>query len=146
VPNVPLSPSAQLGLNMRFDVEVAGVDLGGWSSCDGLKVNFGLKEIKAGGNNECSLWTPERLSYEKVTLKRAMSLKDSAKVMGWLKKMVDKESGDTATITLRDAENAEVAHWDLRNVLPFSWGGPSLAADNKNVAIETLMLVHEGFL
>jgi phage tail-like protein len=146
MPNAPMSVASQLGLTMRFEVEVAGVDLGGWSSCDGLKVNFGLKEIKSGGDNECSHWTPERISYEKVVLKRAMTSGDSAKVMGWLRKMVDKGSGDTATITLKDAKNGEVAKWDLRNVLPFAWAGPTLAADSKNVAVETLTLVHEGFL
>lgn len=146
MPNSPLSTKSQLGLTMRFEVEVDGVELGGWSSCDGLKVSFGLKEIKSGGDNECSHWTPERLSYEKVVLKRAMTSSDSAKVMSWLRSMVDKDSGGTATITLKDAHNGDVSSWVLRNVLPFGWAGPTLASDSKNVAIETLTLVHEGFL
>jgi phage tail-like protein len=49
-------------------------------------------------------------------------------------------------ITLYDAALAEVATWELQNVMPASWKGPQLDANGKLVAIETLDLVHEGFL
>lgn len=49
-------------------------------------------------------------------------------------------------ITLRDANLAEVASWELQNVLPNSWKAPAFDANGRNVALETLELVHEGFL
>lgn len=49
-------------------------------------------------------------------------------------------------ITLFDAALAEVASWELQNVLPQAWKGPSFDANGKLVALETLELVHEGFL
>ena len=54
------SDTTQFGLTMRFDVTVEGIDLGAWSSCDGLKVDFGLKEIRVGGNNDCRVYLPDR--------------------------------------------------------------------------------------
>lgn len=140
------SPTAQFGLTMRFDVVVAGIDLGAWSSCDGLKVDFGLKEIKVGGNNECKVYLPDRLNYPRLVLKRAMSARDSGQVMTWLRSMVDATDGDTATITLRDSHNEMVSEWTFLSVRPSSWKGPTLSATGKEVATETLELVHEGFL
>jgi phage tail-like protein len=49
-------------------------------------------------------------------------------------------------ITLFDFKLAEVASWEIQNVLPQAWKGPQFDANGKLVAIETLELVHEGFL
>src|SRR3954447_1272208 len=97
-----LKDTAQYGLVMRFEVIVDGIDLGAWASCDGLKVDFGLKEIKVGGNNEYKVYLPDRVNYPHLVLKRAMTASDSGKVMDWLRSMVDATEGGTATITLKD--------------------------------------------
>ena len=102
---MPLTDSTQYGLVMRFDVVVDGIDLGAWSSCDGLKVDFGLKEIKVGGNNEYKVYLPDRVNYPHLVLKRAMTAKDSGKVHELVASMVDATEGGTATITLRDSHN-----------------------------------------
>jgi phage tail-like protein len=49
-------------------------------------------------------------------------------------------------ITLFDAGLSEVASWELQHVLPQAWKGPQFDANGKLVALETLELVHEGFL
>ena len=141
-----LTDSTQYGLVMRVDVVVDGLDLGAWSSCDGLKVDFGLKEIKVGGNNECKVYLPDRVNYPHLVLKRAMTAKDSGKVMSWLRSMVDATEGGTATITLKDSHNQTVSEWTFVNSRPASWKGPTLTATGKEVATEILELVHEGFL
>ena len=141
-----LNDSAQYGLVMRFDVVVDGITLGAWSSCDGLTVDFGLKEIKVGGNNDYKVFLPDRVFYPKLVLKRAMTQGESAKVMSWLRSMIDATDGGTATITLRDSRNDTVAEWTFANARPSSWKGPTLSSTGKDVAIEVLELVHEGFL
>ena len=141
-----LSETAMLGLEMRFAVVVDGIDLGGWATCQGLAINFNLVERQEGGVNDHNVWLPGHITYPKILLTRAMTSADSAKVMTWLTSMVDKTSGGTAKITLFDAHKKEVASWSLQNVLPFSWKGPSLGATSHAVAVETLELVHEGFL
>ena len=141
-----LSDTAMLGLSMRFAVVVDGVDLGGWAKCEGLAVTFGLEERVEGGVNDRTVWLPGRIQYPTVSLTRAMTAPDSAKVMKWLSSMVDKQQGGTAKITLFDAHNKEVSSWSLQNVLPSSWTGPTLNATSKEIAVEKLELVHEGFL
>lgn len=141
-----LSDTAMLGLSMRFAVVVDGVDLGGWAKCEGLAVSFNLEERVEGGVNDRTVWLPGRIKYPKVSLTRAMTAPDSAKVMKWLSSMIDKDRGGTAKITLFDAHNEEVSSWSLQNVLPWAWTGPTLNAISKDVAVEKLELVHEGFL
>lgn len=138
--------STQFGLTMRFDVVVSEIDLGAWSSCEGLSVDFGLKAINSGGNNDYKVYLPDRLTYPKLVLKRAMNTRDSQAVMAWLRSMVDATDGGTATISLRDSHNELVSEWTFASVRPSAWKGPSLAANGNNVAIEVLELVHEGFL
>ena len=38
-----------------------------------------------------------------------------------------------------------VLHWELTDVVPVRWTGPSLNSDSSKVAAETLELAHHGF-
>jgi phage tail-like protein len=150
-----LATDASLGLAMRFRVVVDDVDLGGWTSCTGLSVGFKNTPVAEGANYEYLTILPDRVVYPPVTLRRAMSRQESAQVQQWLSRVVAQWYGAaspndygarTARITLFDAHREEVASWSLRNVYPGEWQGPDLDANGQHVAIETLQLVHEGFL
>jgi phage tail-like protein len=141
-----LSSDARLGLAMRFKVVVDGVDLGGWESCHGLAVDFHPKAIKEGGENGYVHWLPDRADYQPIKLTRAMTSSDAGHVQSWLSSKVGNYTGGTAQITLFDAWGGPVHTWSLRNVFPKSWLGPDMKASVKDIAIETLELVHEGFL
>lgn len=150
-----LSDTARLGLAMRFRVSVDGINLGSWSTCAGLAVEFKNRRVNEGGNYEYSVILPERVEYRPVTLRRAMSPQESAIVQKWLTGAVSgwynaaspRDFGPrTAEIELFDAGGTVVATWTLRNVYPSKWTGPDLDAMGGRVAIESLELVHEGFL
>lgn len=141
-----LSSTAMLGLAMRFDVIVDDIDLGSWSSCKGLSLRFKHHKITELGAHETTQYIPQQVEFTKVTLQRAMAAGDWDKTRRWLSKMTDAFDGSTASIVLRDSKLDEVARWNLQNVLPAGWKGPQLDATGKKVALETLELVHEGFL
>jgi phage tail-like protein len=148
-----LAADARLGLTMRFHVSVDGIDLGGWRSCKGLQVTFENETFIDGGNYDMKTYLPKCVDYSAVTLQRAMTADDSARVQHWLSKLVDEwvngygfYDGGTAQITLLDAQGRRVSSWSLRNVLPKSWRGPELDAKGTEVAVEQLELVHQGFL
>jgi phage tail-like protein len=154
------------GLAMRFTVQVQGLAsvagatpgasfLGSWSACTGLKVKFNATKLKQGGDYTTEHILPEGISYDPVTLERAVHPTESAAVMTWLQKVAAYwttpgagvlPSGQTATIKLFDVTNSAVATWTLRNVYPAEWSGPTLNANDNKVAIEKLVLYHEGFL
>lgn len=142
-----------LALTARFHVSVQGVDLGGWARCQGLEVKFNPERQLEGGNYHYETIMPGQVKYSPVTLSRAISKQDTDKVLGWLKdraeNWVDADTsggGGTATIILFDSRGSEVTRWMLRNVYPESWKGPDLDAMSVGVAMEQLVLAHEGFL
>jgi phage tail-like protein len=150
---VALSVNAMLALTLRFHVSVDGVDLGGWARCKGLSVKFNPRKVKEGGNYLYQPILPDHIDYPEITLERAMDKTGAAAVQSWLRnraqtwvQSVVGAPGGTAKITLFDAHAQEVASWHLRNVYPSAWKGPDLDALTLGVALESLTLVHEGFL
>jgi phage tail-like protein len=171
-----LSLAAILGLQARFLVSVDGVNLGGWGKCTGLRVDFKPEVISEGGNYDYQPILPGHLEWSAVTLERAMSAAESRKVQQWLSNRVQtwvhaassghgaleqglnmissaigagnivSGAGGTAQITLCDAAGDPVITWQLRNVYPSKWEGPSLDASSGGIAMEKLELMHEGFL
>jgi phage tail-like protein len=150
---MPISADTLLGLTTRFLVVVDGVDLGGWARCTGLAVKFNPELLPEGGNYGYKHVLPGRVEYERVSLARPMNAQDSASVQGWLRERAqnwaaaaNSGGGGTAQITLLDSHGKRVTSWQLRNVYPDSWKGPDLDAMTFGVAVEVLVLVHEGFL
>lgn len=142
-----------LALTARFHVSVQGVNLGGWARCQGLEVKFNPERQTEGGNYQYKTVMPGQVEYSPVILSRAISQQDTDKVLSWLRdyaqNWVDANKsggGGTATITLFDSRGTQVTSWTLRNVYPESWKGPDLDAMNAGVAMEQLVLAHEGFL
>jgi phage tail-like protein len=138
------------GLALRFEVTIDSHDLGAWSSCQGLDVEFDVVTYQeAGGKNAWNFthYHPGRTKYPHIKLTRAMTKEDSQKVHKWLSDIqVMKTAKSTGKITLFDAWAAEVFTWKLEGVMPAKWQGASLDASTTKVATETLELVHEGFL
>jgi phage tail-like protein len=52
----------------------------------------------------------------------------------------------TVVITLLDYQLNGVLQWVLQDVQPIKWEGPSLNATENKVAIEKLVLEHQGFI
>jgi phage tail-like protein len=147
----------RVGLAMRFNVHVSGLglNLGDWSSCDGLKVDFKFDSVRAGGEYRGTHVLPTMVSYGPVILKRAILKPDSDVLKAWLRKVAtdwentqgELKTGTTVTINLLDVyQDAPAMTWDLANAFPVSWSGPSMNAKSGDIATETLVLEHDGFL
>jgi phage tail-like protein len=150
-----------LGLAMRFSVKVGqlgqGLDLGHWTSCDGLKVDFKFDSIRSGGEYGTTHILPQSISYGAVTLKRAVEFPYSHVVRKWLQTVAaawqdgtgEADIGTTVTISMFDVYqnlNQPAMTWQLSNAFPISWTGPSMSAKSSDVASETLVLDHDGCL
>jgi phage tail-like protein len=142
-----------LGLSNRFGVTIDGTDLGRWGKCNGLAVEFKHEPILQGGIYDTQTILPGQMNYTPITLERAVNAQDSMKVQGWLSKMVQTwiysakaGTGATAVVTLYSSAGEKVVDWTLRNVFPSKWEGPKMDAATAGIALETLVLIHEGFL
>ena len=139
-------PDLPLAQTLRFRVKIDGDgDLGNWSKCDGLSVEYEVFEYKEGGENAFIHRIPGRAKYQNIKLTRPIN-KDSKKVSDWMAKLKIEVRRQTAEITALDSEGNPIASWNLEGVYPVRWNGPSLDISNNQVATETLELAHNGFL
>jgi len=143
---MPPGSSAPRGLASRFQVVIDGQDLGAWSKCSGLEVDFQHETYEELGNNAFVHFLPKAAKYTPITLQRACTSEESNALQVWLGTMVMQPTKGTACITLHDGAQGEVITWTLTGVFPKKWTGPQLEGKSQEMAIETLVLSHEGFL
>jgi phage tail-like protein len=82
----------EYGLTMWFNVKVSSpdggrADLGNWSGCSGLGVKLDIQEVWSAYNLNAPYLVPHRISYEQVTLQRAMEAGSSQRVQEWLRRV-----------------------------------------------------------
>lgn len=133
------------GQNLRFHVTVDGRDsLGNWSKCEGLTVEWEIQEFKEGGVNDFIHRLPGRRKYQNIKLTRPLDT-SSKDVAAWLSVLEGPQAGHTAEIKVLDGQGQTVAAWDLSDIFPTRWSGPTLDVNGKEIAFETLELAHNGF-
>jgi phage tail-like protein len=139
-------PELQPGQTLRFRVRIDGEnDLGSWSKCDGLSVEYEVKEYMEGGENNFVHRIPGRVKYQNIRLTRVIN-KDSSKVASWVAGLKSKVKRQTAEIAALDPKGETIVKWNLDGVYPVKWSGPSFDVGSNQAATETLELSHNGFL
>lgn len=149
------------GLAMRFLVTVdsgngLAVPLGKWSGCSGLGMSLKVDEYNPGGSYESAHRFPDRVSYNPVTLDRAMDATSSAALQRWLRQVVDNwvnaedagtvhTPGNNVSIEMLSAHDwSPIFTWVLLDAIPVGWSGPTLSAKGNDMAMEKLVLAHNG--
>jgi phage tail-like protein len=132
-------------VSVCFVVKLDDVDLGVFSSCEGLGCEVVMETREEGGNNTFIWQLPSRLKYPNIKLTRPLG-KDTEKIATWISSMASGYTRRTATIEAMSTDGQVVAQWGLIDVVPVRWTGPSLAADAPKVLTETIEIAHHGFL
>jgi phage tail-like protein len=130
----------------RFTVTVDGGahDLGGWSKVSGLDVSWDIAEYRSGGAANVSRWFfPGHAKYGTVKLTRSSS-SEADLVIVWLRHIAATGNSATLVITLFDEVGEAVVQWQLDNVFPRKYTVGGLNAEGTDVAMESLVLSHEG--
>lgn len=129
----------------RFTVEIDGVDLGAFTSCEGLQATYGLDTLYEGGSLQPSAQILKNVTYTDVKLQRPLD-QTSAGIAAWFTAFGSQPvAPTTAMIAALDPSGATVCAWNLQGVVPKQWSGPQWASDQNAVAKETLVLAHTGF-
>ena len=137
--------AADPAVSLRFTVTIDGESIGNFNTCSGLKVEVVMEQREEGGTNGFVWQLPSRVKYSNITLKRAVG-PDSHKLTDWLISFANEATYKTACITAMTGDGEKVTSWNLDGVVPVSWSGPDLDVGANNVAMETLVLAHHGFL
>lgn len=140
-----MSERVNYGLSPCFKVTLDDqTDLGQWTKCEGLTVEYEVQEVKEGGNNEYVHRWPGRTKLQNIKLTRPVD-KDTQKVADWLASVGSDPKRSTAEIAVLDGGGGTVATWRLQGIYPVRWSGPTLDTGANSVALEVLELVHNGF-
>ena len=131
----------------RFIVTTDGNthDLGSWSKVTGLDVTWDIAEYRSGdaANVSRPFIFPGNTKYGTIKLERAAS-SEADLVIVWLRHLAETGDSPTLTITLLDHAGDPVVSWQLTNVIPRKYTVGGLNSEGTDVAIETLVLSHEG--
>lgn len=127
-----------------FTVKIDQVDLGTFSSCEGLGCEVVIEQREEGGNQFFVHQLPGRIKYTNVKLTRPIN-GDTEKVAAWFARMANPTQRMGAQIVAKTLEGKDVARWSLVEVIPVKWTGPQLGVENLKVATETLEIAHHGF-
>jgi phage tail-like protein len=89
---------------------------------------------------------PGHRKWSNITLKRGMT--DSLDLWQWWQRVISGGPNlrQNISIILYDETQKQGMRWDVEGAYPIKWEGPSMRADGNAVAIETLVLAHNGFV
>ncbi|MEU9704466.1 phage tail protein [Streptomyces sp. NPDC047981] len=118
--------------------------LGDWSSASGLSVNWQVCEYRSGDRWNHPLIYPSVPKYQRIKLSRA-ACGDSLVVQEWLSETAVRGEPLTGAVGLVNWMG-DAMWWELREFFPAAWNINEFNAGQGKVAIETLEIVHSGFV
>ncbi|WP_432947680.1 phage tail protein [Kribbella sp. CA-253562] len=130
---------------VRFKVQIDDVELGLFTSCEGLGAQVVLEQRQEGGNNGHVWQLPSRVTFPNIKLTRPLT-RDTERVARWISHLGGGVRRYTGQITAMTTDGTVVAQWNLLDVVPVRWQGPSVATGTTAVLTETIEIAHHGFL
>jgi phage tail-like protein len=128
----------------NFKLLINNVTGGHFTEVGGLGVQVERISYREAGNNAVVRAIPGRVTYPSVTLRYGLT--SSADLWEWLMTAVEGrvDRRNVSVVMLDPAGAGEVLRWNLVNAWPEEWYGAPLDAMSRSLAIETLVLAHEG--
>ena len=145
----PLGGEPPVGRYFLFTVD--GVEIGVFSEVEGLSVSIEPFPVTEGGQNGFVHQLPSRLKWPNITFKRGLTHADN--LFAWMYKVSGEGyagSGNklkrcTGAISVISSTGDLLRSWNLRDVFPVEWKGPSFNATATEPVYESLVITHHGF-
>jgi phage tail-like protein len=111
----------------------------------GLKLTFGVEQIREGGDNSFIHELPTQPTYSNLVLKRCLVLNSA--LDKWCKDAFEKFEFDpkNVRVSLLGANGGSLASWNVEGAYPISWELTPLNSTSNELAIETLELKYRHF-
>lgn len=137
-------PENDIYRSYNFVIDIQGVASGYFTEISGLSIAVESIPYREGGAAPAVRKLPGRVEYGDITLKWGMS--ESTELWEWLMVTVqgNVERKEMSIILLAPDGQQENTRWNLHNAWPNAWRGAQLRGDAQGVAIETLVIAHEG--
>lgn len=128
----------------NYEVTIGGKSVGGFSEVSAPDISSDPIEYREGNFKVNTVGKqPGLVKYENITLKWGMTA--SKELYNWMKEV---EGGTinrkTVVISLYDDTQKEIAKWTVISAWPTKYTATDFNATSNEVAVETLVLAHEG--
>lgn len=115
----------------------------GFSECSGLEISMTPEEYKQGGENNTVRKFPSRVTWGTIRLKRGVAKTND--LWDWFYSFVEgRGKRRDGIISLRNDRQEPVRVWKFTRGLPVKYTAPPMNANQGQVAIEELEIMHEG--
>jgi phage tail-like protein len=131
------------GAGMRFLVKIGSENIGMFSECSGLVIEYDVFTYEEGGQNDFVHKLRGRAKHPSLVLKRGITHEDA--LMRWFFDCKDRATRQDVMLTLVGTDGKPVRKWTFAGAYPVKWSGPTFNAGSNSIATETLEIVHEGF-
>jgi phage tail-like protein len=140
----PLFMSQNALNRYHFRVDWGGTRIG-FMEVSGLDIEIEAVSFRDGGSPDDSFRKmPGLRKYSNVTLKREI-VKGDNEFFSWINtKQIGTIERRDVNISLLNEQHNPVVVWKVNNAFPVHYYGPVLAANDSGLAMETLVLTHEG--
>lgn len=130
--------------HFNFLVEIDGITQAGFQEVSGLGAEIAVVEYREGDDKTRTVRKlPGLIKYSPIVLKRGFTQDRS--LWNWFKTVLDGTvQRANGVITLLDNARTPVLRWRFREGWPSKWEAAYLNAKTNDVAIETLVIEHEG--
>lgn len=127
----------------NFKLEINGITEGHFTECSGLDIKIETITYREAGSKSGLRHIPGPVDYGSITLKYGVT--HSRELWDWLMKCAEGkvERRNVSIVLLDSAGTSEVMRWNLSGAWPSEWHGASLGAQDKGIAIESLVLVFD---
>jgi phage tail-like protein len=121
----------------------------GFQEISGLEVTMEVENYEAGGVNTGALRFPGRMKWANLVFKRGVvstsTFLDPSDSWTWLTTWLNGQGiRKDGTVTLLDESGSAQMVWSWQRGLPARWTGPTMNAQQSQIAIESLEIAHEG--
>jgi phage tail-like protein len=133
----------------NFEITITGISddgkavKGSFAEASGLEVEVPPIEYRTGAEGLTPRKVPGLVKHSQITLKRGV-IGDLAFWKWILAAMRGKIQRTEGTVVLLDENRQPVMRWHFVRGWPTKWTGPSLNAKTSEIAMETLVIAHEG--
>jgi phage tail-like protein len=122
---------------------VGDVLIGGFQECSGIEMSLKIEEYREGGRNGEVLVFPTRTEWGNITLRKGVGM--LTPLWDWSYSFVEgKGKRRDGLIVLLNDLHVPSNIWYFRRGLPLKYTGPTMHAQENKVAIDTMVIAHEG--
>jgi len=132
-------------LAYNFVVEIDGITVAEFTDVSGLSIETQVEKKTFGGENHREYTFLTQTKYTDITLKHGVM--ENLFLWEWYQKVVNGNCTDVrhnGSIYLLDDCGNILIWWDFLEACPIKWEGPTFSAASSAVAVETLVLTHNG--